>query len=86
MDKILEIIFKKKIKMAIDNTGLYFCRSFKDGITFFEPCINIDFYRGNHKPSFKIQLIILNFMIFSFEYYNIYHEEESVNVNPINNF
>lgn len=76
MNKILELIFRRNIKMAFDVAGLYFFRSFKDGITFFEPYINMDFYRGSHKPAFEIHLIILNFMVFSFEYYNIYHNEE----------
>lgn len=76
MNKLLEILFRRKIKMAIDIAGLYSCRSFKDGITIFEPYINMDFYKGSHKPVFEIHIIILNFMIFSFEYYNIYHDEE----------
>jgi len=46
---------------------LHQIRSFKDGITFFELSKNLDLYKVEHNPRFRIMLIVLNFKIFEFE-------------------
>lgn len=48
-------------------------RDFSDGITFFETTINWDKYLDNHTPRFKINLMILNYTIFEFTIYYLYH-------------
>ena len=73
--------FSKRInkKYGMDISGLHFIRRFKDGISFFEVSINLDLYKGDHNPHFRIMLLILNFKVFEFEIYNaehaIYREE-----------
>lgn len=67
-----------------DNYAWEFCalhklRDFSDGVTFFEKNIVWDKYLRDHKPSFEISLIILNFMIFEFNVYYIWHRDENGN-------
>lgn len=59
----------------MDLSGLHFIRSFLDGITFLEPKINLDLYRGDHNPKLEISLIVLNFKIFEINIYNVNHVE-----------
>ena len=65
---------KKKMKIGLST--LYKLRDYSDGITFFDFKINLDLYEDDHKPYFEIQLTVLNFMIFHFEIYNMYHLED----------
>lgn len=48
-------------------------RSFKDGISFFEFNINLDLFKGDHNPKFEILVIILNFKLIEFNFYNTEH-------------
>jgi len=64
----------KKYVMCL--SGFHMIRKFKDGISFFEFVINHDLFKGDHNPHFRIMLIFLNFKVFEFEVYNIYHKEE----------
>lgn len=78
MLKLLEydvncISFKVSKNFAVDIAGLYLVRRFSDGITFIKPVIDLDLYEGDHKPALEISLIVLNFIVFSFEWYNINH-------------
>ena len=51
-------------------------RNFSDGIEFLNLIVNWDKYESDHKPSFEIALKILNFIIFEFTIYNIWHTED----------
>ena len=64
-----------KPKYAIDLCLFKKIRNFNDGVTFFDMNINLDLYKGDHKPSLVIHLVILNFTIFELDVYNIYHED-----------
>ena len=48
-------------------------REYSDGISFLDGGIEWDRYEGDHKPSFKIWLLVCNIMVFEFEVYNINH-------------
>jgi hypothetical protein len=50
-------------------------RDFSDGIDWFHFTIESDWYEGDHKPSFNMMLVIMNFKIFEFGIYNIHHLE-----------
>jgi hypothetical protein len=69
------IYFSRKLskKYAFDFSCFHKIRNFKDGITFGEFLLNLDLYKGDHKPQFRMILIILNFKIFEFEVYNVSH-------------
>ena len=68
--------FKISKNYAIDISLFTKIRQFADGIDFFELAKSIDWYKGDHKPSFRIGLIIFNIMIFELEAYNINHIKE----------
>ena len=76
INKIFEIIFRRKIKLVSDLNGLYKFREYSDGITFFELKLDSDFYIQSHNPKLTFSLAILNWYIFYFEIYNIYHANE----------
>jgi len=57
-------------KWALDCGLFYKVRNFKDGITFFEFLINLDLYKRDHNPQFKLNLIVFNFIIFDIILYN----------------
>lgn len=63
--------FKISKNYAIDFGVLYKIRKFKDGITFLEWVNNLDLYRADHNPQFKMSLICFNFLIFEICFYNI---------------
>jgi len=52
---------------------LYKLRDFSDGIDFFDLKINYDRFKGDHNPQFGVCLVIMNFLIFQFEIYNVNH-------------
>ena len=58
---------------AVDMAFCYKIRSVKDGVSFCNVKIEWDTYEADHKPSFLVQLILFNFVIFSFEIYRNYH-------------
>lgn len=58
---------------AIELSCFHFLRKFSDGISFAEFDINLDLFKSDHNPKFKIILIMLNFKIFEFEVYNVNH-------------
>jgi len=64
-----------KKKFTWDLILFYKVRNFKDGITFLEFICNLDLYKGDHKPEFKLHIIILNWTIIEFNIYNIYHKD-----------
>ena len=51
-------------------------RHFDDGVDWFNFQILSDWYEGDHKPSFQIVFVILNFKLFEFEIHNIHHAPE----------
>ena len=53
----------------------YNYRSFADGIDFFIFDWSYDKYICDHNPKFNITLKILNFIIFDFTVYNIWHTD-----------
>ena len=70
------ISFSSKLtrKYATELNLLYKYRKFSDGIDFLSVVVNLDRYEGDHKPSFQIGLILLNFVILEFEIYNMHHQ------------
>lgn len=63
--------FKISKNYAIDFGVLYKIRNFKDGITILELISNLDLYKADHNPQFKIGLICFNFLILEIIIYNI---------------
>ena len=63
------ISFKISTNYAIEFQLFAFNRSFKDGITFLNARVNLDTYEDDHKPSFDIELTVLN----CFNAINIYN-------------
>ena len=51
-------------------------RDFKEGITFSELKIEYDKYIDDHKPSFRMHLILFNYTIFEFDFYFAHHVKE----------
>lgn len=50
-------------------------RNWKDGITFFSFKINLDRYKGEHTPSFQMEITLLNLYNHLWVYQNNYQEE-----------
>jgi hypothetical protein len=66
------IISGQKIQFAYEFVLFNKIRKWSDGVT----CgfsFNIDRYKGDHKPCAKIELMLFNIVIFSFEIFNINH-------------
>lgn len=62
-------------RRALDICGFYFYREFSDGITFF--VISCSFNsKGDHTPSFSIEIRFFNYTLLDFCYYDIYHEKQ----------
>jgi hypothetical protein len=69
--------FKVFNKYYLDVCFLYKSRKLKDGVIFFHCDANLDLYRGDHNPKFKVCCIIFNYYIFNFSIYNINNLNES---------
>lgn len=61
---------------AWEISALHSYRSFNDGISFFELNINWDKYLADHTPRFDLMLVILNFKIFEFNIYYMWHRDD----------
>ena len=48
-------------------------RYFKDGVSFFDFKIVWDRYKSDHTPGFNIGLYVLNFKLFEFSIYYLFH-------------
>src|SRR5437016_486061 len=60
---------------AIDIDWLYKYRAFDDGLSIVE--LNVEAsWQGDHSPSFRIEAVMLNFMILGFAWYNVWHVGE----------
>jgi len=70
------ILHKRFGKKAIELFGFHKVRKYTDGVTFFHCEINLDLFKGDHNPKFTIQLILMNFTIFEFNWYDTRHTEE----------
>ena len=62
-------------KYAFDCLFFHLRRAFKDDIDFFELKLGVDLYEGDHNPQWQFYLIILNFTIFEFVIYNMFHKD-----------
>lgn len=51
-------------------------RNFSDGFIFLEIKCNWDKYLSDHSPRLEIYYIALNYMIFEFNIYYLYHREK----------
>lgn len=53
----------------------WFCfhRMLIEGFTPIKFGVEYDYYIGDHKPSFEVELVLFNFTIFHFTIYNIWH-------------
>lgn len=60
---------------ALDIACLYKYRSFSDGVTFLSLDTDLSLYIGDHTPQFRINLIILNYIIFEISVYNMNHKD-----------
>lgn len=52
-------------------------RSLKDGISFFKVVMNLDLYKGDHKPSFNFEIELCNMYLIEFRIYNVNHYNEN---------
>jgi len=78
LNKILGVIFDRKVQMAFELSGFRKFRTYSDGISFIELRIKTDFYKGDHTPRFTLFLGILNFVLIEMTLYNTHHAEENV--------
>ena len=76
IDKEREMFLNINKNYGIELNLFYKCRSFSDGINFFDFSINWDKYLADHKPSFRVSLMILNTYIFEFQIYYKYHRND----------
>lgn len=67
-------------QMAWEVSFLKKIRSFDDGLTVFSLESDFSWYQGDHQPSSRCHLIILNYTIFEIGVYNIFHEEENAEI------
>jgi hypothetical protein len=63
-------------------SAFHMLREFSDGLTFFEFTCNWDRFLGDHSPRFDMMLVILNFKVFEFNIYYLWHRDEPL---PLNN-
>lgn len=61
---------------AWELSALHNYRPFKDGLEFFSFIINWDRFLADHTPAFQILLSILNYKIFEFNIYYVWHRDE----------
>lgn len=66
-----DLKLNKRYAMEICFFNIY--RSIEDGITFFNFKCDLDLYEADHKPSFEIDLTILNISMINLNIYNMYH-------------
>lgn len=57
-------------------SALHMLREFSDGLTFFEFQCNWDKYLADHTPRFDVMLVILNFKVFEFNIYYLWHRDD----------
>jgi hypothetical protein len=71
------LIYSKKLtdSFAFEISLFHKLRNFSDGISFFEFTSNLDLYKGEHNPKFRLMLVVMNFKIFEIEIYNVNHVE-----------
>jgi hypothetical protein len=69
------VILSRKLSknFAIELSLFYFIRKLSDGLNVYEFQITGDWYKADHKPSFKASLTILNFVLFDLSIYNVNH-------------
>lgn len=72
---MLWLAFKVSENYAIDMSGPRQIRRFSDGISFFELTFNLDLYHGDHNPQLNVMLMVMNFCLFEFNWYNVNHVE-----------
>jgi hypothetical protein len=69
---------------AWEFSALHKYRPFSDGISFLEFNVNWDRYLADHTPRFGVMLVILNFKVFEFSIYYMYHRDnEDVEIPPV---
>jgi len=61
---------------AWEFSGLHKLREFSDGLSIFEFRCNWDRYLADHTPRLEISLVILNFMVFEFNIYYLWHQDD----------
>ncbi len=64
--------FKISKNYAVEIQLLSFPRSLRDGLTFLDAKLDLDLYKGDHKPSFQVELTVLN-CYNMFQVYNVNH-------------
>jgi len=50
-------------------------RDLNDGLSFINLDIDLDLYKGDHKPSFNFHIILFNYTIIEFLIYNVNHTD-----------
>ena len=60
---------------AFEVAGFYKYRAYSDGVTFLNFDSDLSLYSGDHNPQFRINLTVLNFMIFDIAIYNMNHRD-----------
>lgn len=72
------LCFSKKINrdFVLELTSLHKIRRICDGIDFFVFDCVLDLFKGDHKPSFQIYVILFNWYLFNFHVYSIHHNDD----------
>lgn len=65
--------FKLSNKYAAEWFLFHKLRSFSDGVSFVDFDITLDLYKDDHKPSFRVFLLIANYTILELNVYNTCH-------------
>jgi hypothetical protein len=77
---ILSIYLRFWFVKLSENYGLelnffYKVRDYSDGINFINGEVNLNLYKADHSPNFRIELIVMNVMLFEFHIYYLFHRE-----------
>ena len=75
-NKMFLFSWKLSKNYALEISGCHRIRDLKDGLDLTEFHVVWDRYKADHNPRFHVILVILNFVIFEFEIYNVNHCED----------
>lgn len=82
VDSLLSALFRRKVILSLEVSGLYRVRSYRDGVTLANLTINADFFIGDHNPQVEICFVLFNYIIFNVLMYNRFHIEHQQVIDP----
>ncbi len=67
--------FKFNQDWGLEISSLHLLRSFADGISFINLEIGLDLFKADHKPSFDLMIVLLNFKLIELSVYYLHHRQ-----------